>query len=707
MKKTKRFLTAALAFTMATTAITASVAATATPWASMDAVGIGEAALAKNDVLWTQNVGAVAPANAAVKSDAAYLYGTSWGVDSEADKTSVWSSDNSYLWGSLGAKGTHYMSKKFTPVAVGEALKFSTTFRLGYTEDKSNWYSMALLLHDDNDNRVVLLEEKFNNYWESLHLLSDNATAAQIGDASASYADSDVVTAGWVMENWATATKTSDNYFATNLNDDNKKFRFQALQNNVIPSPLDGDLTITLTAKPNATDSTKYDVVQVLSGANVNLTSTTTIDAAKIAALDTFSIVVADTNGRDTGVGVIGVKSVNAFQENTSGKETLALVRPRETTAAGLVTGSNADYLNGSKLGLVDLDKDGKISVNEDLTKIADQVKVEDGYIWGMINGHELTTQDKAVAKHFTPIADGETLEVSATIRMEVTSTVDYCYAAESVELTGVNGNLTLIQYLMNPYWKTMRFLTNSGSDFASGAANSDVTTAGTHRFGNETYGVYQNNINGNDIFDDKYGSERYMSLDANTAGQTCTNGGDLTLNLKAVPSTSDESKYDLILTTVGPNVNVTSTRAVDKNLVLGLSDFCLVSSRGNTSAEHATTWATPQKLIGLKNAAVSKTSGGNVSTGTLVTGTNTVYVPCAIPAGEQASFAIVAAVCDKTTDEQKTFFVKEYKNIVKTSENLAIDVEVSNPDTEYVKVYVFNSYDNLAPYRKPTSLGK
>ena len=708
MNKTiKRMFTAALALTMAA----ATLAVPAAAEERVDGIYVGDAALVKSVTLMHEKSADMQTGDAVLKTEAAYTGAAAWGVDDAKDIGDGFLNSDGYLWGAMRSSAntvssTRTIAKKFTPVQNGETLKLSTRFKLGWAEESGEYYTAyGLQLRGDGGEKLALFDQKVNAFYSYVHLLSGTVTEG-LGDQDA-HVESGVITNGWVFENGEKTTiNAANNVFSNDSSKGVPVFNIQAKQEGGYARPFDGELTLTLTAAPNAADAAKYDLKQTISGVNISLTSSKTVDAAVVTALNSFHIMQG--NYAAGTAKLIGVRDVYAAQLNTSGNRTLAQINPADVTVSDIVGGSDEGYQSGAKLGSVNLDDSGNISAADaDLTKINDEFKVEDGYLWAYQHNQGNATEDRAVSKRFAPIQKGDTLNLSATMRFNYANTDYNLYlAGSSLELTGDNGNLTLIQYDMRSsiYWNRtkLRFLNNGGANFYENeTANTEVTTVGNRegKLGH-TDGYGWKAVDGNDLFG-SWMQPNYMNLFANSPNSTSANGGDLTINLKAAPSGSDPDQYEVTMTTVGPYIDVTSKRTVSADLITGLRDFCMVSSR----SKNANQFPNPEKLIGIKNLSVTAGAAEGSVSAELKEGSNTVYIPVQMPGGNAADFAVVAAVCDKATGVQKNFFIKEVKG-KDNNDDIAMEVDITAPQSEYVTIYVFDSFTRLAPYAVQSQIG-
>lgn len=345
MKKTmKRFLTAALVIAMMVTMITVPT----------------YAAAEKQTVTIPSSVDEIVP-----KNNAAYVSGYNWGVEIEEDKSDGFAVEDGYLWGKLHnhveTHKSHTVGKKFTPAANGEKLKLSAKFRLANVDvSDSLWYSMGIQLVGDNGEILRLYDQKVNNYYSFVHILSGMATE----DFTEKCLDENVTTTGWVKEGTNAPKEISGNNVMSNAGDKGvPSYNTQAKHEDWYARPYDGDLTLELEATPKAGDAQTYKVTQKITGTNISLTTVTEIPASKINALNCFQIRVANNSNvaADATNKVIAVKSleIETIDPNALPKKTFTLLDDTMNGSikqyvawAGSDTSYN-DYFNGLQWGYV------------------------------------------------------------------------------------------------------------------------------------------------------------------------------------------------------------------------------------------------------------------------------------------------------------------------------------------------------------------
>ena len=308
----------------------------------------------------------------------------------------------------------------------------------------------------------------------------------------------------------------------------------------------------------------------------------------------------------------------------------------------------------------------------------------------------EPTVRD--VSKKFVPVTDGEVLKVSGDVKIWTPRSTDKDeWNRNTIELIGAdNSRLILFGGRGTPSW--WEFVILHQGDYANGwvqvaGTQQDVTTTGKAR---PKSGVDWKEVSDNDTVFDNEGSNEFMFDVPNGGTNWSSMEGFVNFTVTAAPNASDSSKYDVTLTFNGQNIETTSVKTVDKAFVQKLDAIKIHTYSG---------WTADAAATQVRNLKVEKYP--NVMKDGFVEGTNTLYLPIENVTGHEATYAIIAAVCDKTSDEQKNFFIRQYPNNGNALDNLAIDVEISDPATEYVKFYVFNGYDSLVPYTTPIPLGK
>ncbi len=361
---------------------------------------------------------------------------------------------------------------------------------------------------------------------------------------------------------------------------------------------------------------------------------------------------------------------------------------------------ADAAYLNGGAWGSGNLDDRGMLKSGANLDSIADEFKVEDGYLWAYQHNQGNATEDRAVSKHFAPIQKGDTLNLSATMRFNYANTDYNLYlAGSSLELTGDNGNLTLIQYDMRSsiYWNRtkLRFLNNGGANFYENeTANTEVTTVGNRegKLGH-TDGYDWKVVDGNDMFT-SWLAVNYMNLFANSPNSISANGGDLTINLTAAPSGSNPDQYEVTMTTVGPYIDVTSRRTVSADLITGLSDFCMVSSRSKNGNQ----FPNPEKVIGIKDLSISVQTGATAPT----VGETKVYMNYENIAETAADADVLVLEKDAVTDRVLGVHVEKLHDLT-GSGVITIPVTMTKEGSK-LAVYVMNGADGMVLLAEPAS---
>lgn len=170
--------------------------------------------------------------------------------------------------------------------------------------------------------------------------------------------------------------------------------------------------------------------------------------------------------------------------------------------------------------------------------------------------------------------------------------------------------------------------------------------------------------------------------------------GKDVPFTLTLTPDTNDSNYYDAQIK-IGANDDYVGTRKIPASEVTAFDRLTITLKQFQT--------ATTANYVGLKDLKI--TTSSVVPKTALVEGENTIYLPVENVTGHEVDFAIVAAVCDKETDQQLGYSVATYNGHQKRFDNLEVKgVNITNPLNQYVKLFVFNTFGNLMPYTTPIS---
>lgn len=80
-----------------------------------------------------------------------------------------------------------------------------------------------------------------------------------------------------------------------------------------------------------------------------------------------------------------------------------------------------------------------------------------------------------------------------------------------------------------------------------------------------------------------------------------------------------------------------------------------------------------------------------------LTNGTNTLYVPMKNLNGETANMTVIAALCNED-GSQESFAIKNCEVPADYSQNVAIDIDVDDCEKQFVRIFVFESVQSMAP---------
>lgn len=336
----------------------------------------------------------------------------------------------------------------------------------------------------------------------------------------------------------------------------------------------------------------------------------------------------------------------------------------------------DAKYLNGAEWGASNIENINSTFATDGTKIIAKTTK----------------TGLDTLSKKFAPIRDGEMLNISADIRLQgyqdfATNAADLGQLA-SLRLLGTDVDRTLLNYVCRTsgqeYMHVLsKNLTTSIWDDYANTADTSVTTTGTGKY--VSWDSVRTITKNDNIFKQEYNQ-------VNSGKNWNMFDGTVKLEFTAVPN-ADGENYDITLDLTSTLLDTTSTVKVPKAEVLAM-DTIAIHSRGQGTSVRESMAVSNLKIE--KHPVVEKTA--------LTVGQNTVYLPIENVTGHAVDFALIAAVCDKATDAHKAYFVETYDEHCKGADNLAIDVEITDPATEYVKLYVWDSFNNLVPYTEPIS---
>jgi len=179
-----------------------------------------------------------------------------------------------------------------------------------------------------------------------------------------------------------------------------------------------------------------------------------------------------------------------------------------------------------------------------------------------------------------------------------------------------------------------------------------------------------------------------------NTSSDPLYSGKDVPFTLTLTPDANDSNYYNAEINVA--NGTYKGTRTIPASEVATFDTVAITVWQSAT--------VTTGKYVGFKDLTITTTAGNQKTA--LAEGENTVYLPIENVTGHKVNFAIVAAVCDVATDEQLSYAVAVYRDYYKRFGNLAVEgIKITDPDAQYVRMFVFNTFENLEPYIVPISI--
>ena len=306
----------------------------------------------------------------------------------------------------------------------------------------------------------------------------------------------------------------------------------------------------------------------------------------------------------------------------------------------------------------------------------------ESGQAWGMTTdwsaGHSTAKKDDmlwftnhygvsgltSISKRFTPISDGEKLEITGTFRLaSLPSNNDVGYRILLDD--GTQGNAEKPANALSIFHNFKTWQGNHIRTLDTGAHISTWDTSGH---------------NGTEL----------STGDVNDSTHPLYIGNDVTYTFTMEPDSSDSSKY-LVTCKIGSFD--TASKKIDKTLALAFNTIRFQSmGKGSTNTE---------LLIGHKDVKITKPISNPPTA--LQNGINTLYVPVENITGHNVSYRVVAAVTEGTGENAKQ--VAYYISDSTASSNdavLSVNVNITDANTQYVQLFVFDSLENIRPWTTP-----
>lgn len=349
--------------------------------------------------------------------------------------------------------------------------------------------------------------------------------------------------------------------------------------------------------------------------------------------------------------------------EDTGAEVALNTGKYNPSDALNYVTSNDAEWLANNCWGC------------DDTYYSTNQMKSEDGYLWIKTRtGGEYYPQYGTLSHHFTPVKDGSTLYFTSDIKFpKLVDLVDdyknnktYGGMLSLSSLDGAN-KLNIFEYSFKIY---------TGVRFMLGGKNQGFDINGSNE------------------------SQYAKTLDWQQWDQPTLSAPDfLSLSVTLSPSMDDSSKYEADIIIENPSGELPETVIetdepilLDKDFAESLCKLELSSTREGLYANGNT-----NRIAGLKNIKFETSNRAKENEG-LKAGETSLYIPFNNITKNNFGAALCAAVTDKTTGLQKAFYTAEYDSILPYRGNLKIDLSVSDPAKEYVRVFIFDSFEKLSP---------
>ena len=281
-------------------------------------------------------------------TDEDYLSGDAWGTSNTDDIGSAIDTDSKSLM-TYFKGGDSDISRKFPSLSDGESLKIS-----GDVKIRTMWGPVAGERYDNNveligadGSKLVLFGGRGNPYWWEFVILHQGDYKSGWDRAEGTQVD--VTTTGKVRPNSSTDWAEVSNNDTVLSNE----IMYDVANNGKNYSSMEGVVNFTVTAAPNASDDSKYDVTLTFIGDNIETTSVKTVDKAFVQKLDAIrffthsgweeeaavltvsNLKIGKTSGKE--YPVVGENVVNVPYTNLSGSafdtDVLVVERDADTNA--------------------------------------------------------------------------------------------------------------------------------------------------------------------------------------------------------------------------------------------------------------------------------------------------------------------------------------------------------------------------------------
>lgn len=592
-----------------------------------------------------------------------YINGTKWGaLERGAALTNVFSVDeNGVLWMRNtqirpgNGNEENGISHKFTPITDGETLTFSATLNIKNPVGLAE-YNIRLLGDVRETPAVTMLRVATSPSENDRPVLGQWLYGGTLGTASSTNLYIDDVT----EQKFITA--------------EDGNFNFESENNG-----LTGNSYLTVTLSPDSENADKYKAKTVLRGSNKKYTAESLIDKATVLGLKRVRIWQLNNAHSEYGLKELGIKSLKITKSNG------AAVNPTvdfgdimlDSNSVRLEQDMSEFDINGLGFTYESEYTDGRMWSIVDMNRRDDfYSKDENGVLWvknpSPLGGEN--NSENCIARRFNKISDGETLKASAVLNIK-----DPGYNSEY--------HIRLIR---------------------DGAANRDAYG----NFATDSVTLLRiKNLDGEGAWGSTLGIQNYTQPYVNDSAEKMliipeeSDGGffkfgrldgESYLTVTLTPDAEDSASYKAttVLTNNGNEYKAESKIA--KDIVLGLDKLQIFEL--NFGKENV-------NVLGIKSIKVEAYDAAKKLS---ASDDNIIYVPYRNTTGQANDIALIAAICSKSDNMQQRYFIDgtAYKNFTAAKDNLELNIGKVAAD-EYVRLFIFDSFDNLRPLTTVKETGK
>ena len=594
-----------------------------------------------------------------VKEDTeGYINGTKWGALDRATMTNFFSLDNDgTFWvrntkpdgTASNANAENSISHKLNSISEGETLRVSAVLNI-----KNPAYG-----------------SEYN-----IRLSKDGVAGAQNNSVTLLRVKNKVGTEVWGStlgtKNY-TQPYTNDETETRFLDSDDGTFKFNQESNG-----LTEDSYLTVTLEPDSENVDKYKAKTVLRGTTKKYVAEALIDKTIVLELDKISIFQLNfKTSSDYDTAELGVKSLKITKSDG------AAVNPT-VDFGDIMLDSNSVRLEQdmsefdiNNLGFTYENEytDGKMWSIVDMNRRDDFYSTdENGVLW-IKNPTPLTAGDNSencIARRFNKISDGETIKASAVL---------------NIKNSGYNS-----EYHIR--------LTKDGATTRDALGNFATDSVTLLRIKNRhdegAWGSTLGIQNYTQPFVNDSTEKTFLSAEDGWFKPDERLVGESYLTVTLTPDAEDSASYKAttVLTNNGKEYKAESKIA--KDIVLGLDKLQIFEL--NFGMENV-------NVLGIKSIKVEAYDAAKKLS---ASDDNIIYVPYRNTTGHANDIALIAAICSKSDNMQQRYFIDgtAYKNFTAAKDNLELNIGKVAAD-EYVRLFIFDSFDNLRPLTTVKETGK